>query len=133
MGTQTEFVINGEDIKGVSFGDGLEEKARAFGLFGGLAGGRNELRFEYPDGETYQPKAKEVLHSIPTGTRYFQRAGGGGGYGDPKAPPVAAVLDDVRNELISVERARSDYGVAVDPDTLEVDVGETETLRAKNG
>ena len=62
----------------------------------------------------------------------FGKAGGGGGYGDPNARPVAAVLDDVRNELISVERARSDYGVAVDTDTLEVDVGETETLRGKN-
>ena len=131
LGTQTEFVFQGEETRGVSFGDGLEEEARAFGLFGGLAGGRNELYFEYPNGEIYQPKAKEVLHSIPTGTRYFQRAGGGGGYGDPKLRPIAAVVDDVRNEMISIERAKTDYGVVVDAVSLEVNERETATLRAK--
>ena len=41
------------------------------------------------------------------------------------------VLRDVRNELVSLESARRDYGVAINPDTWEVDWEETQKLRAE--
>jgi N-methylhydantoinase B len=55
---------------------------------------------------------------------------GGGGYGDPLLRDPEAVEADVRNEYISIEKAREDYGVVIDPLTLKVDREETEKLRS---
>jgi N-methylhydantoinase B len=130
LGVETEMLINGEDVTGVAFGDGMEEAARAFGLFEGKSGCVNELRLSYPDGTEFTPKAKQVIRGIPTGSRVFQVAGGGGGYGHPFERPADLVQADVRNELLSVELARQDYGVVIDGVSFEVDVGATETLRS---
>ena len=40
------------------------------------------------------------------------------------------MLQDVRNELVSVEAAKRDYGVVIDGRTLELDMQATEKLRA---
>ena len=61
---------------------------------------------------------------------------GGGGYGLPWERKVESVLDDVIDGLLSIEKARDVYGVAiteVDADALvyEVDEEETERLRAE--
>lgn len=129
LGTECAFVIHGEDVTGIAFGDGLEEGARAFGLLGGASATRNELTLEEPGGSVRQPKAKEVVREIPAGTIYRQRAGGGGGYGDPFARPAALVAEEVRAELISPEDAASAYGVALDPKSFAVDTDATEKLR----
>jgi tripartite-type tricarboxylate transporter receptor subunit TctC len=44
---------------------------------------------------------------------------GGGGYGHPSARDPAAVQDDVRRGLVSLAAAERDYGVRLDPDTLD--------------
>ena len=54
---------------------------------------------------------------------------GGGGYGDAFERDPEAVQQDVINEYVSIEKAREDYGVVVDPGTLEVDLEETEKVR----
>jgi N-methylhydantoinase B len=54
---------------------------------------------------------------------------GGGGYGDAFERDPEAVQQDVINEYISIEKAREDYGVVVDPGSLKVDVVETQNLR----
>lgn len=59
----------------------------------------------------------------------IMRSGGGGGYGDPLAREPERVLEDVRLGYISVERARSAYGVVIDPQTLALDAAATEALR----
>ena len=53
---------------------------------------------------------------------------GGGGYGDPLARDPAAVAEDVADELVSVESARRDYGVALDAGGA-VDEAQTARLR----
>jgi len=55
---------------------------------------------------------------------------GGGGYGDPFLRDPQAVADDVLNEYVSIERARTDYGVVIDPATLSVNLEETDKIRA---
>jgi N-methylhydantoinase B len=55
---------------------------------------------------------------------------GGGGHGDPFAREPARVLADVRDEKITVDYARREHGVVVDPATLEVDAAATRALRA---
>ena len=58
------------------------------------------------------------------------RAGGGGGWGNPLERDPALVVRDTKNELSTVEDARRDYGVILDPNTLEVDLAATEAERA---
>ena len=129
LGVETEFVMQGEDVTGVAFGDGVEEEARAFGFFGGRPGSRNEITLTYPDGSVRRAKSKEIIRGIPTGTVFKQKAGGGGGYGEPFARPAERVVDEVRNGLISLEAARTEYGVVVDPRTLALDATRTAELR----
>lgn len=56
--------------------------------------------------------------------------GGGGGWGDPFEREPARVAEDVRQGLVSAERARADYGVAIDPVTFVIDERATAVLRA---
>jgi hypothetical protein len=59
---------------------------------------------------------------------------GGGGFGLPWERKVESVLDDVMDELLSLEKARETYGVAiieVDADALVYEVDEQETRRLR--
>ena len=53
----------------------------------------------------------------------------GGGYGNSFERDIAAVLKDVRERIISIEAAKLEYGVVVDPKTLQVDEKQTAALR----
>lgn len=114
LGVETAFEIHGEQVTGVTFGDGVEEEARAFGLFGGGAGGLNRIELTLPDGTVVVPRSKDVV-AIPRGTVFRQWAGGGGGYGDPRERPAALVAAEVRDGLLTPEAARRDYGLEVQP------------------
>ena len=129
LGVETEFILQGENVTGVAFGDGVEEEARAFGFFGGKSGTTNAITLRYPDGNTRSAKTKEIIRGIPTGTVFHQVAGGGGGYGDPHERPADLVLDDVRNGTVGIDAARNDYGVFIDPTTMTVDAKKTAGLR----
>jgi N-methylhydantoinase B len=91
-----------------------------WGVEGGRQGSRNEVRFLHADGREvvvgksarYELKAGEVARLI-TGT--------GGGWGDPLERPVEAVLDDLRDGIVTFEQAERDYGLVVIPETLEVE------------
>ena len=56
---------------------------------------------------------------------------GGGGYGDPLLRDPLAVEADVVNGYVSIEKAREDYGVVIDPTTLKVNLEETDKVRAE--
>jgi N-methylhydantoinase B len=129
LGVETEFEIYGENVTGISFGDGVEEEAKAFGLFGGKQGSVNSVTLRYPDGTERKAKSKEIIRNIPVGTVFHDMAGGGGGYGDPLLRPVERVLKDVKNEVISIESAETNYGVVIDSQTLKVDPTSTKRLR----
>lgn len=58
-------------------------------------------------------------------------ASGGGGYGDPLERDVEKVKEDVRDDFVSLARAREDYGVVLDPKTYDVDYQATQDLRDK--
>lgn len=59
------------------------------------------------------------------------RTGGGGGWGDPLRRDPRAVADDVRNELLTVDEARAQYGVSIDVATGDVHQADTEAVRAQ--
>ncbi len=54
---------------------------------------------------------------------------GGGGYGDPLSREPERVLKDVKQGYVSIEKAKTDYGVVIRPDTIEVDLESTKLLR----
>jgi len=129
VGVETLFEFRGKGIKVVTFGDGDVEPSR--GSQGGMEGGLNFIKLKYPGDTSWRTlTTKDLVHDVPDGTIYWQHASGGGGWGNPKERPAEKVLRDVRNELVSLESARRDYGVAINPDTWEVDWEETAKLRA---
>ena len=85
----------------------------------------------YPDGREYLCTTKDMVPRVPKKTRYYQEAGGGGGYGDPYLRPAAKVAEEVKDGIISAERARRDYGVVVDPETFVLDEAATARLRSE--
>ena len=129
VGVETVIRFDGKNSKGVVFGDGIDEETRAFGIFGGQDGTINELEFCFPDGNTHRPQSKEIVPDIPTGTVMRQVAGGGGGYGAPCHRPAEQVAKEVRNGILSSQKAREVYGVVVSPETLKADSAETDRLR----
>jgi N-methylhydantoinase B len=127
-GAVTRWRFDGESATLVLQG----EPEGGFGLFGGLPGTDNIFTLYFPDGSTYRPKSKEVIRMpIPKGTIIERHSGGGGGFGDPLDRPAKNVSEDVRNGLISTEKAQNDYGVAIDSRTLGVDVERTNQLRTR--
>jgi N-methylhydantoinase B len=132
LGVETIIRFGGEESKGVVFGDGVDEETRAFGLFGGNVGSLNEMEFKFPDGSRHRPKSKEIVFDIPPGTTLHQVAGGGGGYGEPALRPAEQVIREVRNGTLSLQKAQDEYGIVLDPMTMELKENETEQLRRKS-
>ncbi len=131
LGVETTIRFYGDRVKGVVFGDGVDEEARAFGLFGGKAGSINEMSFQFDNGKLHRPKSKEIIPELPPGTVLRQVAGGGGGFGNPFLRPADRVAKEVRNGVISSRRAREEYGVVITPGDYEVDRIETGRLRGR--
>ena len=59
--------------------------------------------------------------------------GGGGGHGDPKTRNPKAVLSDVVDGFVSLQKARLSYGVVVNTTSkgYEIDEDETKALRSE--
>ncbi len=93
----------------------------------------NLIELRYPDGQIKRPTSKDLVTDVPAGTEYLQHAGGGGGYGPAIERPAAKVQEEVRNGIISLAAARDAYGVALDPDTLELLEDQTALLRSQKG
>ena len=100
-----------------------------YGLQGGKAGApsRNILN---PDGEAHELPPKPTL-TIQRGDVFRHIAAGAGGWGNPFERDPQAVLADVLEEKVTLARARDAYGVAIDPQTWQVD--ETATQRLREG
>ena len=97
------------------------------GLHGGAPGGAGTLATNRPEIEL-RAKARVPL---PAGTEITLGLPGGGGYGPPWRRDPARVLADVRDGYVSLERARSAYGVAIDPERMTVLEDDTAALRAR--
>ncbi len=74
-----------------------------------------------------------LLASVPftAGETFMFESTGGGGWGSALERDAAAVLDDVLDEYISLEAARSRYGVVIDGKAMSVDTAATAKLRAE--
>jgi N-methylhydantoinase B len=79
------------------------------------------------------PVVEPVLVRPAAGDVLDVHATGGGGFGDPRLRPPQAVLEDVRDGLLSIEKAERSYGVVVDPATGAVDAAATARRRQAVG
>ena len=81
-----------------------------------------------PNGDWKNPLLSGVRFA--PGETFMFESTGGGGWGNPFERPVEDVLDDVLDDLVSIEAARDQYGVVIDPDSLAVDKTATNKRRA---
>jgi N-methylhydantoinase B len=100
-----------------------------WGLFGGQPGqpGVTLLNPGTPAERRIHSKASDTFAYGDVVS--FQQSGAGG-FGPPWERDPQAVLRDVVEDYVSVEGARRDYGVVVDPGTLTVDEPATRAARA---
>jgi N-methylhydantoinase B len=93
------------------------------GLFGGKDGSRAQFLINGKPGNPYG------LTQFGPGDTVIIDVAGGGGYGNPYERDVALVESDVTNGYVSVEKAKEDYGVVIDPKTMTSEPEETTKLR----
>ncbi len=72
-----------------------------------------------------------MLYQLHNGDMVIDYVQGGAGVGDPLERDANLVLEDVRDELVSLDSARNDYGVVIEPETMKVDEEATKALRAE--
>jgi N-methylhydantoinase B len=96
----------------------------------GRLGGRNGRGY----GLEVNGKAVEhgIYRRLYPGDRVRFQLSGGGGYGDPTAREPERVARDVAEGYVSVEGARADYGVCVDPSSFQVDRQKTAQVRKES-
>jgi N-methylhydantoinase B len=87
------------------------------GLEGGKAGEKARYILD-PEGRN-EALGSKVTIALEADTVFSYRTCGGGGYGTPTERDPQAVARDVREGKVSVERARSVYGVVIDGGELD--------------
>jgi N-methylhydantoinase B len=91
----------------------------AWGLFGGRdAVGPDVVVNEGREDERHMLKVN--AHPVAGGGVVELRTGGGGGFGDPLERDPERVREDVLDGYVSIEAAAREYGVVLDPETLEI-------------
>jgi N-methylhydantoinase B len=93
------------------------------GLFGGKPGTKAQFLVNEVPGNPFG------LTQLKPGDIVAIDAAGGGGCGNPLDRDPEMVERDVVEGYVSLERAREDYGVVINPQTLKVDEEETRKLR----
>jgi N-methylhydantoinase B len=102
----------------------------AVGMAGGKQGTPSCNLFTPLDGEQMELPRKSHMHlEVKAGDRIYHQVCGSAGHGDPYRRDSGAVAEDVREEKLSIQTARSEYGVVIDPLTMSPDAKATAALR----
>ncbi len=104
--------------------------SRPYGLCGGQPGSPSKNILN-PNTEARVLPAKTLL-TLNRGDILRHVLAGAGGWGNPLERDPQRVLDDVRNGKVSIRSAEQDYGVAIDPDTGNIDTARTDRLRSRS-
>ena len=95
------------------------------GIFGGKDGSKAKF---LKNGKNADPSG---LTFCDPGDRISFVSAGGGGYGDPFERDPKLLERDVQYGYVSIEKAKQDYGVIIDPESLKLDLDSTLKLRGK--
>src|SRR5204863_9480267 len=89
-------------------------------------------------GANAEERLGSIFSDVPIGEGdvFSRPTAGGGGFGDPLEREPQRVIEDIKDDYVSIERAAKDYGVVVhtiDAELCEyeVDLSATVVLRAK--
>jgi N-methylhydantoinase B len=105
-----------------------------FGIDQGLNGGRGACAVNPGRSDEKQLPSRFGDHRLSENDIVRVERPGGGGLGNPMHRPMDDVVDDVRQGYVSAERARIDYGVALNTagGDLVIDEVKTRVLRGKS-
>ena len=110
---------------------GERGKFAPFGVNGGTHAALNRFVWQSEDGEKTPPMASKIADvKIAQGKRVRLETPGGGGWGSPFIRDPKLVARDVRLGYVSRDKARTDYGVALN---AQGDVDETATRALRAG
>ena len=126
-GIQWEAVNEGSDGR-MATGSTDGDVVAGFGAQGGLPSPPCRT-FIHRGGERIRIKPHRLVE-VKAGDVMVKISSGGGGVGSPLERELESVLEDVRNELVSIRAAREEYGVVIDPQTLEIDIAATQAARS---
>ncbi len=93
------------------------------GLFGGRPGAKARFLVNGEPGNPYG------LTQLKPGDVVTIDAPGGGGYGNPLDREPEMVEEDVAEGYVTLDQARSEYGVVIDPSTMKANAEATRKLR----
>jgi N-methylhydantoinase B len=108
------------------------DRARSitWGINGGLPGIPHGVTLTKNDEEPEEMGTVFSNVPIEPGDEFVRPSSGGGGFGDPLERDPEAVVEDVKDDYVSIERAETDYGVVIeeiDADLCEYELDEDAT------
>jgi N-methylhydantoinase B len=104
-------------------------KQSPWALSGGVAGTTNSLEYERDRAITRHGRVARV--PLADGDLIRSITGTGGGFGNPREREPERVREDVLDGYVALDVARREYGVVVEPHTLEINAAETARLRGE--
>lgn len=111
-----------------TLGDTGRHRYPPWGALGGAAGLPSDSLLRMP-GESAFTHVDLVRHEVPADATAVIATAGGGGWGDPLERDPGRVAADVREEYVSLEAARDQYGVVFEPGSHTVDLVATMARR----
>lgn len=118
-----------DDDGAVAYGSMTGARRRPWGLGGGGEGTNNYFEF-CEDGATPTRAGRVRRRDLQPGQLVRIVTGTGGGYGHPFDREPDLVGGDIIDGYITVDQARTEYGVVIDPATHALDPKGTAALRA---
>ena len=107
------------------------ESDEPWGIFGGQIGVNASVVHNEGQSDEQNWPSKFTGYQLEGGDTITISVPNSGGYGDPLEREATRVLSDVLDGFTTVELAKQDYGVIIDPKTGTLDIGATELLRAE--
>ncbi|MFC7393785.1 hydantoinase B/oxoprolinase family protein [Scopulibacillus cellulosilyticus] len=92
-----------------------------WGFAGGKDGSPNNIYFEKADGHKDGPYGICTRHVLNKNDVVKLVTATGGGYGNPYHRPAEKVARDVKNGYFSIDQAKKEFGVIINPDTFKVE------------
>lgn len=138
FGVRRRVKVYGRELVASSTISRVEQPAP--GLVGGSSSATNILAFKSPGDKDWMSAVEKfgvvapgMFSNVPlkTGDEIMVITGNGAGYGNPFERDPALVQKDVQDELLSVEQAKTYFGVVIAGNSLEVDQAATAALRAE--